>query len=168
MPSVNGRVGKYYGKYMGKVTDNKDPDGLGRIKAKVRLVLEDKETGWAMPCVPYAGNNVGMYFIPPEDSNIWIEFLGGNLDYPIYVGCFWGANQVPDQFRDPKKKIIKTEHVTLTIDDNDDKNRIEIKTDKNQKIILSPNSIELRQDDCSIVLTSQKVSINGRNLQVKK
>jgi len=55
---------KYYGKYRGTVTDNNDEEGLGRIRAKVQLVLEDKEIGWAMPCVPYAGDNVGMFFCP--------------------------------------------------------------------------------------------------------
>jgi uncharacterized protein involved in type VI secretion and phage assembly len=168
MANLSAREGKYYGKYMGVVTDNMDPDGLGRIRAKIRLFLEDKELGWAMPCVPYAGNNVGMYFIPPISSNVWIEFLGGKLTQPIYTGCFWGANEVPDQNRDPNKKIIKTENVTLTINDSPNKNRIEIRTEKDQKIVVKNDSIELLQDGCSVVLKSREVSINGKNFKVKK
>ncbi len=158
----------FYGKYIGKVTDNLDPDGLGRIRAKVRILLEDKETGWALPCVPYAGKNVGMYFIPPKDSSVWIEFLDGDLEKPIFVGCFWEMGQVPLKNRDPNKKIIKTEKVTLEIDDKSPNNTILIQTEKGQKIVIKSNSIELVQGECSIVLTSREVSINGKNLQILK
>jgi uncharacterized protein involved in type VI secretion and phage assembly len=168
MAITNGREKRFYGKYMGKVTKNIDPEGLGRIRATVRVLLEDKEVGWAMPCVPYAGDKVGMFFIPPLGANVWIEFLGGRLAEPIYSGCFWSANQVPDHNRDPNKKIIKTEHVTLMIDDGPNKDRIVIKTEKDQKIIIKSKSIELIQDSCSIVLTSNQVCINGKNLQVMK
>jgi|SoiMethySBSTD1v2_1073268.scaffolds.fasta_scaffold92883_3 uncharacterized protein involved in type VI secretion and phage assembly len=158
----------FHGKYMGKVTDNLDPAGLGRIRAKVRTLLGDNETGWAMPCVPYAGNNVGMYFIPPKDSSIWIEFLDGDLEKPIYVGCFWETGQVPLKNMDPNKKILKTEKVTLEINDGANNETILIKTEKDQKIIIKSNSIELKQGGCSIRLTSDAVSINGNNLQVLK
>jgi uncharacterized protein involved in type VI secretion and phage assembly len=165
---VNVNEEKYYGKYMGKVEENFDRQGLGRIKVKVRF-LENKKIGWAMPCVPYAGENVGMFFIPPKNANVWIEFLNGDLDTPIYVGCFWNKDEVPNGNKDPDIHIIKTKHVTLTMDDNDNKNRIEIKTENNQKIVITPNTIELyHPHGCSVVLKSEKVSINGKNLVVKK
>jgi uncharacterized protein involved in type VI secretion and phage assembly len=159
---------KYYGKYRGTVTDNNDEEGLGRIRAKVQLVLEDKEIGWAMPCVPYAGDNVGMFFVPPEKSNVWIEFEGGDIQKPIFSGCFWGKNQVPNQNINPNIKIIKTEHATFSIDDRSDNKKIEIKTDKEQKITIVPDYIELFHDDCSVKVTSDSVFINGQNLQIKK
>ena len=48
---------RFYGKYRGTVTAV-DPDTL-RIKAKVPAVLGEQTTGWCMPCVPYAGPDVG-------------------------------------------------------------------------------------------------------------
>jgi len=167
--AINESQDKFYGKYRGKVTDNNDPDRLGRIRAKVHLILEDRVIGWAMPCVPYAGKNVGILFIPPIDSNVWIEFEQGDVEKPIFSGCYWDSNQVPDKNNDPNIKIIKTEHATLTINDNKGKEeRIEIKTLKDQKLVIEPNSIEMFHHGCSIKITSKEVFINGSNLQVLK
>ena len=167
MVNVNAGSKRFYGKYRGTVTDNMDTKDLGRIRAKVPSVLEDEELGWAMPCVPYAGKNVGMLFIPPIGSNVWIEFEDGDISKPIFSGCFWGAYDVPDLNSDPDIKIIKTEHATLTINDKSGENKIEIKTLKDQKIVIKPDGIELFHDGCSIRLTSREVFINGRNLKLR-
>ena len=168
MTNVTTGSKKFYGKYRGTVTNNFDKDGLGRIKAKVTTVLGEEELPWAMPSVPYAGDNIGMFFIPPEGSNVWIEFEEGDVNKPIFSGCFWGHGQIPDKNYDPNIKMIKTENASLRIGDKSAKNRIEIKTDKNQKIIVNPEGIELFHEGCSVRLTSGKVSINGKNLEVLK
>jgi len=49
-----------------------------------------------MPCVPVAGNNMGMFTVPPVGSGVWVEFERGDPDYPIWVGGYWGsAPQTP-------------------------------------------------------------------------
>ena len=60
--------GRYYGKYRGTVTEI-DADTL-RIKAMVPGVLGAQASGWAMPCVPYAGPQVGMAFLPEVGSGV--------------------------------------------------------------------------------------------------
>jgi len=85
----------YYAKYRGKVTNNEDPDKEGRICVRVAAVLGDKEIFWALPSVPYAAKGVGFFFLPPVDSNVWIEFEGGNLQHPIWTGCFWNKGEIP-------------------------------------------------------------------------
>ena len=86
---------KYYGKYRGKVLENDDPLFLGRILAEVAAV-SGMTMNWCMPCTPYAGSDVGFYAIPPIGANVWIEFEGGDTNYPIWSGCFWGsASEVP-------------------------------------------------------------------------
>ena len=73
---------RFYGKYRGRVTDNDDPLRIGRIKAVVPEILGDEATGWAVPCVPYAGANMGFYAIPEPDSGVWIEFEAGDVARP--------------------------------------------------------------------------------------
>ena len=83
------------GKYRGRVSDNQDPLGRGRITALVPAISDSPLT-WAEPCIPYAGPKVGWYVIPPVGANVWIEFEGGDPDYPIWTGCFWGtSSEVP-------------------------------------------------------------------------
>ena len=47
------------------------------------------DSGWALPAVPYAGDGVGFFMIPPIGASVWIEFEHGDPDYPIWTGCFW-------------------------------------------------------------------------------
>lgn len=87
---------QFFGKYRGKVTGNKDPLNLGRIQVSVASVFEEGQQSWAMPCSPYAGKDIGLFTIPPVDTNVWVEFEGGDPDYPIWSGCFWGNNELPE------------------------------------------------------------------------
>src|SRR5262249_57062428 len=74
--------GKYFGKYRGIVTDNQDPDNLGRIKAKVPRLLSDEEIGWALPAFIYGGKSEqGFYAVPDIDAGGWVEFESGGLCY---------------------------------------------------------------------------------------
>lgn len=92
---MNGH-GRFFGKYRGTVLANIDPLQKGRILATVTDVAALTPTTWAMPCVPFAGIQAGVYVIPPVGAGVWIEFEQGNPDYPIWVGGFWGsAAEVP-------------------------------------------------------------------------
>jgi uncharacterized protein involved in type VI secretion and phage assembly len=128
---------RFYGKYRGFVVDNADPERLGRLKLKVPSVLgPDVATGWAMPCVPYGGDaDQGFLFIPEVGAGVWVEFEGGDLEFPIWVGTFWskpgGESELPkpnsadgaeqDSVQDPPtRKIIKTRKGhTIQLEDAD-------------------------------------------------
>ena len=87
---------RYYGKYRGTVAFNIDPEQRGRIMALVPDVLGLMPSNWALPCLPFAGIQVGTFMIPPIGAKVWIEFEQGESDYPIWVGGFWGsAAEVP-------------------------------------------------------------------------
>ncbi len=87
---------KFYGKYRGTVVNNLDPMQLGRIQVMVPDVLGLSVSSWAMPCVPIAGKQQGMFVLPQIGAGVWVEFEQGEPDYPIWVGCFWGiAAEVP-------------------------------------------------------------------------
>jgi uncharacterized protein involved in type VI secretion and phage assembly len=86
----------FYGKYRGTVLNNIDPLQMGRIQVIVPDVSGLLPTSWAMPCVPFAGKQMGMYMLPQIGSGVWVEFEQGDPDYPIWTGCFWGiAAEVP-------------------------------------------------------------------------
>jgi len=81
---------RYYGKYRATVLQNIDPEQRGRLMAQVPDVLGELPSSWAMPCVPAAGIQSGVFIVPPIGSSIWMEFEQGNPDYPIWTGGFWG------------------------------------------------------------------------------
>ncbi len=87
---------RFYGKYRGTVVNNVDPLQIGRIQAIVPDVSGVSPTSWAMPCVPVAGINTGVFTVPQLGSGVWVEFEHGDPDRPIWVGGFWGtAAEVP-------------------------------------------------------------------------
>jgi hypothetical protein len=155
-----------YGKFRGKVTDNKDPLMLGRIRAQVPAVLDDEETGWALPCSPYAGPGVGIFFIPPVGANVWIEFENGDPDYPIWVGGFWGVGEAPKTPALAGIKVIKTDTATITLSDLPGLNGVTIETITGLKIVMDFKGIELSNAAASVKLTPASVSINNGALDV--
>ena len=86
---------RHYGKYRGTVTDNADPRSQGRIRVQVPEILADVDSGWALPCAPFAGDKLGAYAIPPVGAGVWVEFEAGDPSRPIWVGGWWSSDKVP-------------------------------------------------------------------------
>ena len=98
-PDMASSKKKYFGKYRGTVFNNVDVELKGRIQALVPDVLGIIPTTFALPCLPLTGIEglqSGTFFLPPIDANVWIEFEHGDVNYPIWSGCFWGSQgQIP-------------------------------------------------------------------------
>lgn len=91
-----GSATRYYGKYRGQVVDNLDPLQIGRVIVICADVKGLTPHTWALPCVPMAGIQSGVFVVPPIGSQVWVEFEQGSPDYPIWTGGFWGiVGEVP-------------------------------------------------------------------------
>jgi len=157
----------YYGKFRGVVTDNTDPQQLGRVRAHVPDVFGDEESGWALPAAPYAGKKVGFFMIPPVDASVWFEFEHGDPDYPIWTGCFWGSGELPASPASADMKVIKTDAATLTLNDTPGSGSVTIETTAGMKILINSQGIEINDGQGgSIKLTGPKVSTNDGALEV--
>lgn len=106
---------RFYGKYRGEVTGNTDPESRARLEVRVPEVRGDV-TDWAMPSMPYAGDRVGFFALPPVGANIWVEYEGGNLQFPIWSGCFWASGQIDTADAVPEVVFLKTAQASLRID----------------------------------------------------
>jgi len=94
--SDGGTIQRFYGKYRGMVLNNVDPMQQGRLQVQVTDTSGLFPVTWAMPCVPIAGLQNGMFALPIPGSGVWIEFEQGDANRPIWVGCYWGsAAEVP-------------------------------------------------------------------------
>ncbi|HEX8777968.1 MAG TPA: phage baseplate assembly protein V [Rhodanobacter sp.] len=89
-------MNRFYGKYRGTVIQNVDPEQIGRIQAMVPDVSGLLPSSWAMPCVPFAGKQSGVYVVPQIGAGVWVEFEQGDPDYPVWSGGYWdSAAEVP-------------------------------------------------------------------------
>lgn len=159
---------RFYGKYRGTVTDV-DPQTC-RIKATVPAVLGDNPTGWCMPCVPYAGPKVGIAFLPEQGSGVWIEFEGGDVSFPIWVGCYWRQGEVPDGVGADVKVIAtatagSSQLLRLVFDNTKPSLTV---TDSNQNSAgLDSSGITLARGSQQIGISDSKVSVNNGALEVQ-
>lgn len=154
---------RFYGKYRGVVTDV-DPASC-RIKAQVPAVFGDVESGWCLPCVPYAGPNVGIAFLPETGSAVWIEFEGGDVSYPIWSGCFWRDGEVPSDVDTDVKVIVTTAPLEIKLDDN--QQTITITDPNGNTATFDSNGITLANGSEQIVISSSSVSVNNGALEVQ-
>src|SRR5262245_14576860 len=151
--------GRYFGKYRGRVTDNSDPDNLGRIKARVDKLLGDEETGWALPAFPYGGKaEQGLFAVPDVGAGVWIELEGGDLSYPIWSGTWCTSGAVPESAR-LAQKVLKTKSGHKIVLDDDggsvevadsngnsikmDGSVIKVSTGNATKVVIKAPQIEL-------------------------
>jgi hypothetical protein len=115
-PEPPGAPPVYWGKYRGRVESNLDPELMGRIQVSCPAV-PGLRLGWAMPCVPYAGPGVGWFAIPPIGADVWVEFEGGDPNYPIWAGCFWQPGRIPVADGDPAVKAFVTTACRMEMND---------------------------------------------------
>lgn len=155
----------FHGKYRGIVTDVEDPETLGRIRAKVPFVYGDEETSdWATPVVPFAGKDHGLFLLPEVDDLVWIEFENGNIERPLWTGCSWKKNDLPNP-HDPKQRVL-TSAKGLQIILDDSASTLQLKHPGGAEITLSDSSILLKLGANKIEISSTSVSVNGGALEV--
>jgi Type VI secretion system/phage-baseplate injector OB domain len=131
--------GRFFGKYRGKVVDNNDPLKRGSVQVIVPAVMGDRPL-WALPCVPYAGPDVGFFAMPPVDASVWVEFENGNRDHPIWAGCFWEEGEIPAADASPDVAFLRTPGAVIRIEAS---GTLEIETAGGAKITLTGTEITL-------------------------
>ncbi|PZR75003.1 MAG: hypothetical protein DLM73_06405 [Chthoniobacterales bacterium] len=90
---------KFFGKYRAVVVNTNDPQAIGRIQVTVPEIT-DREIGLAMRCVP--PNNTSTKLgsaLPRVGAKVWVEFERGDLNFPIWSGCFFGPGETPPSLR---------------------------------------------------------------------
>jgi hypothetical protein len=150
---------RYFGRYRGQVTDNSDPDNLGRVKAKVPKVLGDEETGWALPAFIYGGAaGQGFFAVPDIGAGVWIEFEGGDLSYPLWTGTWYTSGAIPESAQ-PGKKVLKTKSGHKIVLD-DDGNSMEITDSNGNSITMDSNTIKIAAGSATtIVVDAPQIQI---------
>jgi uncharacterized protein involved in type VI secretion and phage assembly len=155
--------GRFYGKYRGKVYQV-DAKHVPRIRALVPAVLGNQPTGWCMPCVPYAGQKVGIAFMPEKGAGVWIEFEGGDVSFPIWTGCFWHDDELPDRLA-PAVKVIKTPGNAQIV--LDDKNHTITVTDTHEnQVHMDSKGVTIVRSKGKIAVLEDKVSANNGAMEI--
>src|SRR5215510_16339114 len=96
-----GAANRLNGVMVGVVTNNQDPEGLGRVKVRFPWFSNEDESGWARIAAPMAGKERGIYFLPEVDDEVLVAFEHGRVDHPYVLGCLWnGQDTAPENNND--------------------------------------------------------------------
>jgi uncharacterized protein involved in type VI secretion and phage assembly len=153
---------RFYGKYRGTVSDV-DTTTL-RIKATVPAVLGTTPTGWCLPCVPYAGDQAGFFFLPDVGAAVWIEFEGGDVSYPIWVGCFWRDGELPADASPTMRGIVTAAAHKLLFDD--DAEEVTLSDSNEGSLLLDSNGVTSSRGGMKVVVGDSSVNVNDGALEV--
>lgn len=126
------------------VTDNEDPEGLGRVKVEYPWRESGDESYWARIAVPMAGPDRGTYFLPEVDDEVLVAFDDGDIDHPYVLGMLWNGRDAPpednaDGDNDVRTVKSRSGH-ELTFDDGDRDGKVEITTAAGHEIVLDDAS----------------------------
>jgi uncharacterized protein involved in type VI secretion and phage assembly len=153
---------RFFGKYRGVVTDV-DADTL-RIKATVPAVLGEVPSGWCMACVPYAGQDVGFFFVPDVGAGVWIEFEGGDVSYPIWSGCYWRAGELPSDASPTTRGVVTKAASKLLFDD--DGETVTLNDANDNTVTLDSSGVTQTRGTQKVTVGDASVSINDGAMEV--
>lgn len=166
--------GRCWGVVIGIVTNNRDPDGLHRVKLRFPWLGAEDESNWARVAAPMAGPKRGFYALPEVDDEVLVAFDHGNVDHPYVVGSLWNGKDTPPEdngkgSNDHRSLTSRSGHV-LRLDDSSGSERIEIvdKTGNNRIVIdSSTNGIRIEaQGDIELTSSTGKVKISAVGIEL--
>ncbi len=152
-----------YGKYRGIVTDVDDPENLCRIRARVPA-LGNLVCGWALPAVPFAGNELGFVMLPERESGVWIEFEAGHIDVPIWSGAWWTTGQRPEPQGSQVRVIVSKQGHKLVLDDK--AGEVRLTHGDGPEIKMTGDEITITVGACEIKVDGSAISLNNGLIKV--
>lgn len=157
--------GRLHGVFVGIVTNNQDPDNLGRVKVRIPALSDTEESDWAPMAAPMAGNQRGVYFLPEVDDAVLVAFAHGEPRFPYVLGALWNGKDAPPVTNSDGKnnvRIIQSRSGhAVKLNDEDGKETIEIidRSGKNSIVISTKDNTLTITTDQDIVLSAKQGTI---------
>jgi uncharacterized protein involved in type VI secretion and phage assembly len=177
------------GVVIGIVTNNQDPDGMGRVKLNFPWRDDSDESHWARVGTLMAGKERGAFFLPEVGDEVLVAFDHGDISHPYVVGALWnGVDKPPETNEDGKNNIRKIKsrsgHEIILCDDGESgREKVEIHTAAGHKLLLDDarggekieivdksgsNSIKIDSVQNSIAIeSSMNLKIKGQMVEIE-
>lgn len=170
--SASGRV---HGVVVGVVTNNQDPEKMGRVKVKFPWLSDVDESNWARIAMLMAGKDRGTFFLPEVGDEVLVAFDHGDVSFPYVLGALWNGKDTPPLDNSDGKNNVReiksrSGHV-LKLNDEDGSETIEI-IDKssNNKIVIdtAKNAITVTSDkDITLSAPKGTITLDGQSVEIK-
>lgn len=169
-----GPSGRIQGVVTGVVTNNQDPEKLGRVRVRFPWLSESEESAWARVASPMAGGERGLWTLPEVDDEVLVAFERGDPRFPYVLGGLWNSKAPPPETNEGKNDVrvlrSRSGH-EIRLDDRDGEERIEIVdgSGKNSITISTKDNTVTVQADADVVVRSSggKLVLEGKGIELK-
>ena len=159
---------------MGRVVENADPLGLGRVRVQMMWQKAGSEkTPWIRLLQPHSGSGKGFYFVPEIGEEVLVGFQGGNAEKPYVIGTQYNGkeksgyadkeNSIKAVHTRSGHKLVFTEDESILITDKSG-NEILLDTKGSNITITAPETMTLNAKNLNINVSQNMTTDVGNNM----
>ena len=159
---------------MGRVVENADPLGLGRVRVQMMWQEAGSEkTPWIRLLQPHSGSGKGFYFVPEIGEEVLVGFQGGNAEKPYVIGTQYNGkeksgyadkeNNIKAVHTRSGHKLVFTEDESILITDKSG-NEILMDTKGSNITITAPETMTLNAKNLNINVSQNMTTNVGNNM----
>jgi uncharacterized protein involved in type VI secretion and phage assembly len=174
--------GVLQGLAVGVVTDNKDPEGLARVRVRLPWFEDGSVSYWARTAMLMAGKDMGTFFLPEIGDEVLLGAEQGDPSHLYVLGMLWNGKQPPPETNSDgnnHKRFIRTrsKHELRFVDDPADplgrfaladgkmvemtKEGIKVTDGRNEIVIETNSSTITIKSDAQINVQSKIISFKA-------
>jgi uncharacterized protein involved in type VI secretion and phage assembly len=131
------------------VTQNKDEDGLCRVKVSYPWHHEPRESYWARLATPMAGKERGLVMIPEVGDEVLVAFEREDLRFPYVLGALWNGKDTPPEANDDgknDKRILRSRKKHYLLFDDGNKGVVELAHEKGRRVTFDDNGFVVEDE----------------------
>lgn len=136
------------------VTQNKDDEGLCRVKVSYPWHDKPRESYWARLAMPMGGKERGLVFIPEVGDEVVVAFEREDLRFPYVLGALWNGKDKPPLANDDgknDKRILKSRKKHYLLFDDGAQGVVELLHEKGRKIVFDDNGFAVQDEKGNVV-----------------
>jgi phage protein D/phage baseplate assembly protein gpV len=132
---------------LGKVTQNQDPDKLGRVRVMYPALSGNNEGNWARVVGPASGKDRGLMMMPQVGEEVVVAFEHDDVQFPYVLGSVWNGKDTPGDLAQDDGSFVLQSDKFLNMKSKDS---ISIKGEKDLTIEIKQNMTEKVSQSLSV------------------
>lgn len=169
---------------LARVTDNNDPDKMGRVKVEFNWPGDEKDSDWIRVGSFYGGGDdrKGMQFIPEKEAQVVVGYELGRPEHPFVIGSLYPKKDGMRSLKgNNEEKIIYTKagnmmelidkkgenKIRITNTNKDDTSVILEFKDNGQITIQTQGKVNISANNSMELSANQKISIKAPTIEIK-
>jgi uncharacterized protein involved in type VI secretion and phage assembly len=136
------------------VTQNKDDDGLCRVKVSYPWHDKPRESYWARLATPMAGKERGLVVIPEVGDEVLVAFEREDLRFPYVLGALWNGKDKPplaNSDGNNDKRTLKSRKKHHLLFDDGESGVVELAHEKGRKIVFDDKGFVVQDEKGNVV-----------------